>query len=53
MQIHIQSYIHSWKSMIPATVFINPGDIGTRLTWDQVREMHKMVSLFLTMVSNM
>ena len=25
----------------PATVFINPGDIGTRLTWDQVREMHK------------
>ena len=24
-----------------ATVFINPGDIGTRLTWDQVREMHK------------
>ena len=25
----------------PATVFINPGDVGTRLTWDQVREMHK------------
>ena len=25
----------------PATVFINPGDIGTRLTWDQVREMHR------------
>ncbi len=25
----------------PATVFINPGDIGTRLTWDQVAEMHK------------
>lgn len=24
-----------------ATVFINPGDVGTRLTWDQVREMHK------------
>ena len=23
------------------TVFINPGDIGTRLTWDQVREMKK------------
>lgn len=22
-----------------ATVFINPGDIGTRLTWDQVKEM--------------
>lgn len=24
-----------------ATVFINPGDVGTRLTWDQIREMHK------------
>lgn len=24
-----------------ATVFINPGDVGTRLTWDQVREMHE------------
>ena len=24
----------------PATVFVNPGDIGTRLTWEQLREMH-------------
>ena len=35
-----------------ATVFINPGDVGTRLTWDQVREMHKNGITILTMVSN-
>ena len=25
----------------PATVFVNPGDVGTRLTWDQIKEMRQ------------
>ena len=24
-----------------ATVFVNPGDVGTRLTWEQIKEMQK------------
>ncbi|WP_277292895.1 polysaccharide deacetylase family protein [Veillonella montpellierensis] len=24
---------------LQATIFVNPGDVGTRLTWDQLREM--------------
>ena len=35
-----------------ATVFINPGDVGTRLTWDQIREMHKNGITILIMGSN-
>ena len=30
----------------PATVFINPGDIGTRLTWDQVQKCIKWYHYF-------
>ncbi len=25
----------------PVTVFVNPGDVGTRLTWEQIKEMHE------------